>query len=127
MGSACDTWLLLNERIDQTNNRRDTHTVQRLTFLLQNTSRLNTTNGIQTAADIAQLLYFLMFHWHKIGDMGRVRTHNLWGVSRTRYRLRHTTPRVKGGLCGCLFWAVVILSTQGDKSGALSAQLEEMQ
>ncbi|KAI8506644.1 hypothetical protein Bbelb_160710 [Branchiostoma belcheri] len=31
---------------------------------------------------------------HKIGDMGRVRTHNLWGVSRTRYRLRHTTPRL---------------------------------
>ncbi|KAI8500255.1 Vacuolar protein sorting-associated protein 13D [Branchiostoma belcheri] len=32
--------------------------------------------------------------------MGRVRTHNLWGVSRTRYRLRHTTPTLnifKGG------------------------------
>ncbi|KAI8498096.1 hypothetical protein Bbelb_240400 [Branchiostoma belcheri] len=30
---------------------------------------------------------------HKIGDMGKVRTHDLSGVSRTRYRLRHTTPR----------------------------------
>ncbi|KAI8512320.1 hypothetical protein Bbelb_089590 [Branchiostoma belcheri] len=29
---------------------------------------------------------------HKIGDMGRIRTRNLSGVSRTRYRLRHTTP-----------------------------------
>ncbi|KAI8507902.1 hypothetical protein Bbelb_141420 [Branchiostoma belcheri] len=26
---------------------------------------------------------------HKIGDMGRIRTRNLLGVSRTRYRLRH--------------------------------------
>ncbi|KAI8514043.1 hypothetical protein Bbelb_083670 [Branchiostoma belcheri] len=31
---------------------------------------------------------------HKIGDMGRVRTRDLWGVSRTHYRLRHTTPHV---------------------------------
>ncbi|KAI8514593.1 hypothetical protein Bbelb_071840 [Branchiostoma belcheri] len=31
---------------------------------------------------------------HKIGDMSRVRTRDLWGVSRTRYRLRHTTPLV---------------------------------
>ncbi|KAI8502155.1 hypothetical protein Bbelb_197430 [Branchiostoma belcheri] len=29
--------------------------------------------------------------WHKIGDTGRVRPRNLLGVSRTRYRLRHTT------------------------------------
>ncbi|KAI8515732.1 hypothetical protein Bbelb_065450 [Branchiostoma belcheri] len=31
---------------------------------------------------------------HKIGGMGRVRTHDLSGVSRTRYRLRHTTPQI---------------------------------
>ncbi|KAI8503824.1 hypothetical protein Bbelb_187950 [Branchiostoma belcheri] len=43
--------------------------------------------------------------------MGRIRTHNLLGVSRTRYRLCHTTPQRVGDVrlvlpqCGYMKWA----------------------
>ncbi|KAI8515219.1 hypothetical protein Bbelb_078100 [Branchiostoma belcheri] len=35
---------------------------------------------------------------HKIGDIGRIRTRNLLGVSRTRYRLRHDPTKVTSSL-----------------------------
>ncbi|KAI8484245.1 hypothetical protein Bbelb_380300 [Branchiostoma belcheri] len=44
------------------------------------------------------LLGAVIYLGHKIGDMSRVRTRDLWGVSRTRYRLRHTTPLDCAGL-----------------------------
>ncbi|KAI8510814.1 hypothetical protein Bbelb_117300 [Branchiostoma belcheri] len=44
------------------------------------------------------LLGAVIYLGHKIVDMSRVRTRDLWGVSRTRYRLRHTTSLDCAGL-----------------------------